>query len=75
MQPQKAEVQSLFHLLAGLQHFVATWQRHTQAARVALRARRQKPGIVLRAIGAIDPPKGRAPLRLVAPDAKHTGAC
>ena len=69
MQPRKAEVQSFFQLLAGLQHLVATWQRHTQAARAALRARHQNPGIVLRAIGAIEPPKIRAPLRLAAPEA------
>ena len=69
MQPQKAEAPSFLQLLAGLQHLVATWQRHTQAARAALRARHQNPGIVLRAIGAIEPPKIRAPLRLAAPHA------
>ena len=69
MQPQKAEVQSFFEFLAGLQHLAAAWQRHTQAARAALHARLQHPGIVLRAIGVIEAPETPAPLRLAAPDA------
>ena len=69
MQSQKAEVQSFFEFLAGLQHLVSAWQRHTQAARAALHARLQHPGIVLRAIGVIEAPETRAPLRLAAPDA------
>ncbi|MDD9991827.1 MAG: hypothetical protein OXP75_08495 [Rhodospirillales bacterium] len=68
MQPQKAEAQSFFEFLAGLQHLAATWQRHVQAARAALHARLQDPGMVLRAIGVIEPPNIRAPLRLTAPD-------
>ena len=36
--------------------------------RTSLRARHRIPGIVLRVIGAIEPPKFRAPLRLAAPD-------
>ena len=69
MQPQKAEAQSFFEFLAGLQHLAAAWQRHTQAARAALHARLQDPGIVLRAVGAIEAPETPAPLRLAAPDA------
>ena len=52
MQPQKTEVQSFFEFLAGLQHLAAAWQRHVQAARAALHARLQNPGIALRAFGA-----------------------
>ena len=69
MQPQKVEVQSFFEFLAGLQHLAAAWQRHTQAARAALHARLQKPGIALRAVGVIEAPETPAPLRLAAPDA------
>ena len=69
MQPRKAEVQSLFEFLAGLQHLAAAWQRHTQAARAALHARLQHPGIALRALGVIEAPEIPAPLRLAAPDA------
>ena len=69
MQPQKAEVQSFFEFLAGLQHLAAAWQRHTQAARAALHARLQNPGIALRAIGVIEASETPAPLRLAAPDA------
>ena len=69
MQPQKAEAQSFFEFLAGLQHLAAAWQGHMQAARAALQARLQSPGMVLRAIGAIEAPNTRAPLRLAAPDA------
>ena len=68
MQPRKAEVQSLFEFLAGLQHLAATWQRHVQAARAALHARLQHPGIALRALGVIEAPEIPAPLRLAAPD-------
>ena len=75
MQPQKAEAQSFFEFLAGLQHFAAAWQRHMQAARAALHARLQTPGIALRAIGVIEAPETPAPLRLAAPDApKHLDA-
>ena len=69
MQPQKAEAQSFFEFLAGLQHLAAAWQRHMQAARAALHARLQNPGIGLRAIGVIEAPETPAPLRLAAPDA------
>ena len=69
MQPQKAEAQSFFEFLAGLQHLAAAWQRHMQAARAALHARLQTPGIALRAIGVIEAPETPAPLRLAAPDA------
>ena len=69
MQPQKAEAQSFFEFLAGLQHLAATWQRQAQAARAALHARLQTPGIVLRAVGAVEAPETPAPLRLAAPDA------
>ena len=69
MQPQKAEAQSFFEFLAGLQHLAAAWQRHTQTARAALHARLQNPGIVLRAAGVIEAPETPAPLRLAAPDA------
>ena len=69
MQPQKAEVQSFFEFLAGLQHLAAAWQRHVQAARAALHTRLQHPGIALRALGAIEAPETPAPLRLAAPDA------
>ena len=69
MQPQKAEVQSFFEFLAGLQHLAAAWQKHTQAARAALHARLQSPGIALRAIGVIEAPETPVPLRLAAPDA------
>ena len=69
MQPQKAEAQSFFEFLAGLQHLAAAWQRHAQAARAALHARLQDPGIVLRAVGVIEAPETPAPLRLAAPDA------
>ena len=68
MQPKKAEVQSFFEFLSGLQHLATAWQRHTQAARAALHARLQTPGIVLRAVGVIEAPENRAPLRLAAPD-------
>ena len=71
MQPQKAEAQSFFEFLAGLQHFAAAWQRHMQAARAALHARLQNPGIVLRAIDVIEAPETPAPLRLAAPDASE----
>ena len=71
MQPQKAETQSFFEFLAGLQHLAAAWQRHTQAARTALLPRLRNPGSALRAIGAIEPPKTRAPLRLAGPDASN----
>ena len=71
MQPQKAEAQSFFEFLAGLQHLAAAWQRHTQAARAALHARLQHPGIALRALGAIEAPETPAPLRLAAPDAPN----
>ena len=75
MQPQKAEAQSFFEFLAGLQHFAAAWQRHMQAARAALHARLRQPVIALRAIGAIEAPETPAPLRLAAPDApKHLDA-
>ena len=57
MQPQKAEAQSFFEFLAGLQHLAAAWQRHMQASRAALHARLQNPGIVLRAVGIIDAPE------------------
>ena len=69
MQPRKAEAQSLFEFLAGLQHLAAAWQRHTQAARAALHARLQNPGIALRSVGVIEAPETPAPLRLAAPDA------
>ena len=69
MQPQKAEAQPLFEFLAGLQHLAAAWQRHVQAARAALHARLQHPGIALRALGVIEAPEIPAPLRLAAPDA------
>ena len=69
MQPQKAEAQSFFEFLAGLQHLASAWQRHAQAARTALHARLQNPSIALRAIGVIEAPETPAPLRLAAPDA------
>ena len=68
MQPQKAEVQSFFDFLSGLQHLVAGWQRHAQAGRAALHARHRNSGIALRAIGTTKTPKNRAPLRLAGPE-------
>ena len=69
MQPQKAEARPFFEFLAGLQHLATAWQRHTQAARAALLPRLRNPGSVLRAIGMIEPPKNRGPLRLTGPNA------
>jgi len=68
MQPQKAEAQSFFEFLAGLQHLAAAWQRHMQASRAALHARLRRPGIALRTVGAIEAPETPPPLRLAAPD-------
>ena len=57
MQPQKAEAQSFFEFLAGLQHLVATWQRHMRPHAPHCTPGFVSPGILLRAIGTIEPPK------------------
>ena len=69
MQPQRADVQPFFGFLAALEHLLATWQAHMQAARTAVRARHRSPGIVLRAIGSTRLLNAPAPLRLVGPEA------
>ena len=63
MQPQRADVPPFFGFLAALEHLLATWQASMQAARTAVRARQQNPGIVLRAIGSTRLLNAPAPLR------------
>ena len=67
MQPQRADVQPFFGFLAALDHLLAAWQAHMQAARTAVRARQRSPGIVLRAIGSTRLLNAPAPLRTRGP--------